>query len=179
MNMPDQRSPDQPDRRRQNNHQAQDERNQLLHQLDNNVSALNKSADGLRERLNRRPTGAELAFKRRRIVATMLVCMVTIIFVHDTHVEHCGPGARAEAAIDAIVNAPAGSSPPGQTLEEVQKLTNQQPPRPLCDLTFPLHGHDGTTFPSSWALAGAMLYVIGAALLYLWTRPRPQPKEDS
>ncbi len=178
--MPDQSSPDRPDRRRHDDRRAQeDDRNRLLSQLDSNVTILNKSVDSLRKRLSHRPTAAELAFKRRRVVAAMLCCMFTIIFVHDIHVENCGPGARAEASIDAVINAPPNREP-GRTLEEVQKLINQQPPRPLCDLTFPLHGHDGERFPSPGALAGGMLYLIGAVVLYLWARPRrrPQPAEE-
>ncbi len=106
---------------------------------------------------------------RRQAVSTILLVVILTILGHDQHVEHCGPGARAEAAIQALVS---GAERPA--IEEAARAAGTSK---LCDVTFPLHDHDSNGWPHEYNIVGFGLYAALAAGLFGWARtPREHRK---
>ncbi len=126
------------------------ERNDSLDRIAVAVDANTASLREAQVALSRRPTGREIEYRRRRGMAGLVVYAVLVIFAHDQHVEHCGPGSRA---------------------------ANPEPVSVLCDATFPLHGHNGP-HPSPWALLGVAGYAGGGVAVWFWTRP-PKRGDDT
>ncbi len=124
---------------------ALEDRNVALDRVGKDVEENTAVLAGVREALSLRPTGRQIEYRRRRVTAGLLLYGVAIIWAHDQHVEHCGPGARVESA--------------------AQQRSYERPV--LCDVSFPLHGHERGEFPTAWSLFGATLY--GAAGVGVWT----------
>ncbi len=99
---------------------------------------------------------------RRQAVSMVLLVVVLTIFGHDQHIEHCGPGARAEAAVEALL---AGADRPG-----IEKAARGANTNKLCDVTFPLHDHDNNGYPHKYNVVGFGLYGAIAAALVVWAR---------
>lgn len=147
-----------------------------IESLAGTVEALALDVQQLRVAVDVRPTAATLQHKRRQVVASLIVYGLLIIWGHDAHVEHCGPGSRAEAVIRAIASADPRQQEP-LTLERVQEIVSEQQPSFICDASFPFHAHDDEGFPGPGALFGFGLYAAGGTALYLWQRgPKRPPK---
>lgn len=121
----------------------------------------------LREDVLRRPTATALDYKRRRAVVSVMLLGMLALFVTDQHTEHCGPGARAERVIDALA---AGVQDPS-TYRALAQPTQTRG----CDMTFPLHTHNRSNWPTRWNLVGGLAYLclLGAGVfwaLFAWRR---------
>lgn len=123
----------------------------------------------------------EIDLRRRGAVIVLLLCMFSVIWIHDQHVENCSPGARVTRAVDWLLANPAG---PGIDAAERQRgfaeVYNQNDP--ICEVTFPLHSHDGEPWPHVGNLIGIAIYstiaLVGLgwfASAWLTARPRPSP----
>jgi hypothetical protein len=153
-----------------------DARNESLDALTRGVDTLTAAVLALRGEIDRRPTAESQQHKRRQVVASLIVYGLLIIWGHDAHVEHCGPGSRAEAVIRAVAAQPVDAVEP-LSLEQIQMIVEREQPTPLCDISFPFHAHDDSGFPTGWAVVGFGLYAAGGAGLYLWQRgPKRPPK---
>lgn len=91
-----------------------------------------------------------------------------IIYAHDEHIEHCSPGSRVVNGIDYLITHPPK---PGDTPEARQEgFTQQYNDAPwFCDVSFPLHTHDGSSFPSVDNAIGMTLLgllILGTAVYH-------------
>ena len=163
--------------------EALDERNEHSEQqvraietLSTLVESLALDVQQLRVAGDTRPTAQQQTHKRRQVVASMVIYGLLIIWGHDAHVEHCGPGSRAEAVIREIATADPLRMEP-LTLDRVQEIIDAQPNTFVCDVSFPFHAHDDEGYPGSGAILGSLLYAAAGAVLYLWQRgPKRPPK---
>jgi hypothetical protein len=111
----------------------------------------------LRVQVVGRPTAEEFDYRRRRLVAGVLLFGVLMTISIDAHTEQCGAGTRAERLVDAVDrHAPAA---------EFLRLARPRS-TPGCDLTSPLHTHGGRQWPTGWnwlgfGLYGAMMSAVG------------------
>ncbi len=136
------------------------ERNELLDRLSQVLTDNTRELQRTQTLLDRRPPGSEQEFKRRRISVGLLVVIVLVIWGHDEHVEKCGPGARSEHAIEALLR-----DEPRQGVEAVAKGAGQ--PK-FCDVTFPLHDHDGNGWPAAFNVLGLLAYLGMFTALGAW-----------
>lgn len=129
----------------------------------------------LGEAVASRPPREEVDLKRRRTIAALAVYGFALIFLQDQHVENCGPGARAEKVIVAVAaqRAPEPGRTQGESsLAKIQRIIAETEQSPLCDVTFPLHGHEERGYPSGWGVLGLLLYGgAGGGLAYWANRP--------
>lgn len=135
--------------------EAFEARTVVVEALADEVSSLVAEVRSLRGAVAHRPPRREIERKRRLTALMVAIWSLVLIFVHDIHVEHCGPGSRTEAVVEAFL---AGE-------DDVADLRAQSiPVSPfLCDLTFPLHSHDSPPEQAAPAvILGFILY--GAAI---------------
>lgn len=134
---------------------AFEERTVVVEALADEVTSLVTEVRGLRAALARRPPRREVERKRRLTALAVAVWSLLLIFVHDVHVEHCGPGSRTEAVVQAFLN--------GEDDFERLRAASMPDSAFLCDLTFPLHSHDSPPREAAPAIIlGVVLY--GAAI---------------
>lgn len=147
----------------------------LLLRLANGVDELTETVSALRLELNRRPTGASVAARRRGSVAGLLLFGVLVVMGHDAHVETCSPGAQAERVIGTVVD----ENQLDINRRQLQRVVEGSQPTAFCDLTFPLHHHGldgvGEYEPvvgdlTRWNLAGLGMYAAVAVGVWLWRR---------
>ncbi len=125
-----------------------EERNESMDRVAGEIDRNTEALAEVRQALSSRPTGRQIEYRRRMAAAFLAAYGVLIIWAHDQHVEHCGPGARVERGAE---QSPVGAA--------------------LCDVSFPFHGHDrGEQRPSSWALLGGGLYAAAGLAVARWVR---------
>jgi len=102
---------------------------------------------------------AEQHRERRVRMMAVVAGGVGTVYAYDQHIEHCSPGARVVNGIDWLLKHPAM---PTDTPESREKgfTDHYDHTSTVCDITLPLHTHDG----SNWPTGGDM---IGMALLGL------------
>lgn len=111
----------------------------------------------------------------------LLLAIFAVVWIHDAHIEQCSPGARVTRALDYLLaNPPTPTQTEEQRQEAFERVYNASPT--LCEVTFPLHTHDGVQWPHGGNLLGLALYaalwltILGWwASAWLTARPRPQP----
>lgn len=121
------------------------------------VEELNENIERIIAALRERPTRQEVARKRRSSFMLVLTLSFLVIFAHDEHIEHCGPGAESKAAVNYILDLP-----PDQPVDryELQRAASDAT-SDFCGVSFPLHSHDDElTWPNSNNLKGFLLYII-------------------
>lgn len=156
---------------------ALESRNDIQDRLVSVVEETVAEVRELRTAIESKATREETEYKRRRVAALLALYGLLIIWGHDAHVEHCGPGSRAEAVIREVASTPQTEP---LTLERVKEIVSAQQETTLCDATFPFHGHDDRGWPTRGAVIGLIGYsiAIGAVILYLergrraWNRTR-------
>lgn len=133
---------------------------ELVHEV-RNLSAALPLIDSAVERLvDTVPSRAEVAYKRFKSIVFIVVLIIFSAWLVDLHTEHCGPGARAEAAIDAFLGAPLD-------VDIIKEAVRGAHGPTWCDAMVPLHSHDDDRFPSGWALAGFAGYALLGTLAWL------------
>lgn len=146
-----------------------------------NVQTLSDEISKLREavvpRNVLRAEAQEVAYLRRRAVAGTLLFAVALIWTHDEHIERCSPGARAETAVQVLVEA----DPRDESVrDDIIAAVNGREKSKSCDVTFPLHDHDGNGWPKPYNLIGFGIWGAAAATIMYWvSRARPRPKKES
>ncbi len=127
------------------------ERNELLGQIAATIEVNTRELQRTQSLLDRRPPGSELDFKRRRLLVGLLAAILLVIWGHDEHVELCGPGARAEHAVEALLR--------GEGRQGIETAARGADAPKLCDVTFPLHDHDGNGWPAPFNVLGLLAYL--------------------
>ncbi len=127
------------------------ERNELLSQIAATIEVNTRELQRTQVLLDRRPPGSELDFKRRRLLVGLLAVVAMVIWAHDQHVEQCGPGARSQHAVEAQLR--------GEPRDEVVRSVEGVGAPKLCDVTFPLHDHDGNGWPAAFNVLGLLAYL--------------------
>ncbi len=127
------------------------ERNDLLDRISSVLTENTRELQRTQVLLDRRPPGSELDFKRRRLLVSLLAAILLTIWAHDQHVEECGPGARAEHAIEALLR--------GEPRDEVVRAVEGVGAPKLCDVTFPLHDHDDNGWPAAFNVLGVLAFL--------------------
>ncbi len=127
------------------------ERNALLDRISDVLTENTRELQRTQVLLDRRPPGSELDFKRRRLLVGLLAAILLVIWGHDEHVEKCGPGARAEHAIEALLR--------GADRQGIETAARSADAPKLCDVTFPLHDHDDNGWPAAFNVLGLMGYL--------------------
>lgn len=113
--------------------------------------------------MDTRPIKEDVAFNRRKNFVAMLFLILGVIFLHDEHVEHCGPGAEAKAIINYVLSTPGEVE-----IDELRKVGKDATPY-QCGVTFPFHAHDDEEeWPTSANLLGLALYGGLALALGSW-----------
>jgi hypothetical protein len=117
--------------------------------------------------LHSRPTKQDVAYHRRRALATTILLFLALIFAQSKHIEHCSPGARVTRALDHLIAHPLPpTATPAQRTKDFERFYNSAPG--ACDITFPLQTHDGSPWPSRNDGYGIALYAILCAGLVTW-----------
>ncbi len=127
------------------------ERNALLDRISSVLTENTRELQRTQVLLDHRPPGSELDFKRRRLLVGLLALIVLTIWAHDQHVEQCGPGARAEHAVEAQLR--------GEDRREIETVVRGVGTPKLCDVTFPLHDHDDSGWPAAFNVLGVVAYL--------------------
>lgn len=142
-----------------------------------NVQALTGEVHGLRKAIVPRKAiegeARRLARERRRGVAALAVFAVALMWMGDEHVEHCGPGTRAETAVRALVESDPGD--PNVRDNIIDAVNGDGTPK-FCDMSFPLHDHDGNGWPHKFNLIGMSLWGAGIAGAVYYTRDSWRPR---
>lgn len=89
---------------------------------------------------------------------------VATIYAYDQHIEHCSPGARVVKGVDWLLTHPAkpGDTPEGRQAQFEEHYDHASI---LCDITLPLHTHDGSAWPTGGDMVGlALLAALGLAV---------------
>lgn len=139
------------------------------------VEELNKNVEVLAQALRERPTRQEVARKRRATFMLAISFAAVIIFAHDEHVEHCGPGRESKAAVSYIINLPPNEPVDRERLRESVKDATSN----FCGVTFPLHTHDDEQgWPGNYNMLGFLAYFIFFAGGWTWAlRREPNPSD--
>ncbi len=127
------------------------ERNDLLDRISSVLTENTRELQRTQVLLDRRPPGSELDFKRRRLLVGLLSAILLTIWAHDEHVEKCGPGARAERAIEVLLR--------GEDRLGIETAARGVGAPKTCDVTFPLHDHDGNGWPAPFNVLGLLAYL--------------------
>ncbi len=127
------------------------ERNALLNQISSVLTENTRELQRTQALLDRRPPASELDFKRRRLLVGLLAALLLVIWAHDQHVEECGPGARSEHAIEALLR--------GEPRDEVARALEGVDAPKACDVTFPLHDHDDNGWPAAFNALGLLAFL--------------------
>ncbi len=136
------------------------ERNALLDRISSVLAENTRELQRTQVLLDRRPPASELDFKRRRLLVGLLALVLLVIWGHDEHVEKCGPGARAEHAVEAQLR--------GEDRQAVETVVRGVGTPKLCDVTFPLHDHDDSGWPAAFNVIGLLAYLGLFVGLYGW-----------
>lgn len=111
--------------------------------------------------IQNRPSRQEVVFQRRRMAVLLSLFSFFLIWFHDAHIESCSPGARAVNGIDFLLKNPP---PNDQSLtgagirqKEFERVFNTA--GSACDVSFPLHTHNGTHWPSTKNVVGLLGYM--------------------
>lgn len=139
--------------------------------LESSVADLAAEVLRLRGALERRPSRAEVTFRRRVLGASIALLALLLITVHDEHVERCAPGTRTAQLVESFLA--------GADAEQLRREGLPPAPR-YCDATFPLHDHDGNGWPRPYNALGVVFYAaVGVAVVAFVRRPlrRPDPEE--
>ncbi len=127
------------------------ERNDLLDRISGVLTENTRELQRTQVLLDHRPPSSELDFKRRRLLVGLLAAILLVIWGHDEHVEECGPGARAEHAIEALLR--------GENRQGIEMAARGADAPKLCDVTFPLHDHDDNGWPAAFNVLGLLVYL--------------------
>ncbi len=127
------------------------ERNALLDRISSVLTENTRELQRTQVLLDHRPPASELDFKRHRLLVSLLAALLLMIWAHDQHVEECGPGARSEHAIEALLRE--------EPRDEVVRAVEGAGAPKLCDVTFPLHDHDGNGWPAPFNVLGLLAYL--------------------
>ena len=159
-------------------------RNSVLVRLAGGVERLSHEVRDLRRDIEDRPTKQNVAARRRRSFAALLIYGVLIIWAHDEHVEACSPGSTALAVVEDLA---ARQNLDGVTAKTLRDALSEQPTE-WCDATFPLHHHGSglkdadPAFelfgwePTQWNVIGFLGYGSVGGMLYLWARDPRRPR---
>lgn len=128
------------------------------------ITELRDAVAGLARAVVTRPTRNEAAHKRRVNAVLLLVFAMSLIMIHDQHIERCGPGARSEATLNYVVARDLRVS--DLAPDEVRDI-NRAPI--ACDITFPLHAHQ-YEWPTSYNIVGLVFYGILGLALFIYAR---------
>ena len=135
----------------------------------------------LRQQMARRPTRRETVVYRRGATIALIALLVGTIFMHDVHVEWCGPGARADFVLERLTADDAPPSPVGR--DYLIEWARDSIPHAFCDMTFPIHAHGGEQWPTWPNVAGILVLLAFVVALVTWWRAayrvdQPNPEGD-
>lgn len=138
----------------------------LKRELSSSQAETNVRIEGMR---------AEQARERRVRMMYVGAAGVATVSLYDQHVEHCSPGARVVHGLDYLLSHPAQR---GETPEHRQaQFAKQYDHAPTaCDVTLPLHTHDGSAWPTSADLVG--MTVLAAVVLAVGVYHRWRTRTD-
>lgn len=158
-----------------------------VHMLSDEVREMRKT---IVPRSTLRRESSQIALQRRRSVVVVAVFAVTLIWGHDEHVEHCSPGARASLAIQVFLDTDYTPITPREVpsaerksagvklQEDIRRALDGDARSTFCDVSFPLHDHDGNGWPHKHNLLGMVVWGSAAGLAYLWARPRTEKRPN-
>lgn len=168
------------------NYPGNDRRAEALERLDKTNTLIVKELGAIRVNLTNRPTRAELNERRHTAAIRLCLAFLLLVFVavqfEDVHVEACGPGARSEVVLNAILSGRIGASG-NITTADIRAVGGKGKSNFGCDSFFPTHTHGGGSWPSSWNLVGLLGYAtIGGlgtwAVTRRWNFGPGEPKEE-
>ncbi len=136
----------------------------LMEIIESNTAELRRT----QEVLDNRPTKEDVAYHRRKTLVSLILFGVFVIFVHDQHLERCGPGVEAKAVIATYLNTQAEDRE--QIRDRLAEASKQATPE-YCTVVFPLHVHDDEAdWPNYRAIFGMSLYAGLFTGLFFWLR---------
>lgn len=162
--------------------QQVERRNSVLVRLAGGVEGLSREVAALRRDIDDRPTKEDVAQRRRRSLAVVVLLGASLIWGHDAHIEACSPGSQANSILEYATQRALREPPPKKPMSptQIRALVERTQPTDVCDLTFPLHAHgangDGNhagTYPgglTGWNVLGIAFYTFVGGILYLWQR---------
>lgn len=137
----------------------------ILTQLDRASLEILGELRFLRYEIATRPTRVEQTV-RRRISLLLVAFGVYLAFqLNDLNSSICSAGAKARRGVDYV----AHTKPQDFSNVHLQHLLNARVPR-SCDITFPVHAHNGDHWPTPDNLLGWGLFLALMFLLLLWSR---------
>lgn len=137
----------------------------ILTQLDRASLEILGELRFLRYEIATRPTRIEQTV-RRRISLLLVAFGVYLAFqLNDLNSSICSAGAKARRGVDYV----AHTKPKDFSNVHLQHLLNARVPR-SCDITFPVHAHNGDHWPTPDNLLGWGLFLALMFLLLLWSR---------
>lgn len=149
----------------------------VLVRLSTGVERLAREVRQLRREIDERPTKDAVAQRRRRGLAFSAVAGLLLIWGHDVHVEHCSPGAQANAVMQWVAERPVNDQ--GFNQAQFRRVVESTQPTAACDVSFPVQRH-GVNSPaafdvagvvlSKWNLVGFLFYGFLGGMLFLWQR---------
>lgn len=114
---------------------------------------------------------AEQARERRVRMMAVTAGVVGVTFAYDQQVEHCSPGSRVTRAVDHLIRHP---SKPTDSLQQRSDAFTEHynSASPWCDVTMPLHTHDGSDWPTPANWGGGALLGVAALATAVYHRIR-------
>lgn len=140
-------------------------RTAVVEGLATEVRTLVGEVTSLRVAVESRPSRQEVDRKRRRTIFWLVIFGIVLVFLQDTHTERCGPGSRAEAVIDLVVDGKVDD------VGGIGKAIANESSSPWCDAFTPFHGHDldQQSATGAYTYVGWAAYLVGISAFYLWT----------
>lgn len=120
-----------------------------------------------------RVEGLRAEQQRERRVRVMAIAGggVGTVYAYDQHVEHCSPGARVVHGIDYLLSNPAPSGvDPAVREQQFQHVYDHA--SIWCDVTLPLHTHDGRPWPTGGDAIGIAALGLAVITTYAYHRFR-------
>lgn len=137
----------------------------ILTTLDRSTQDILGELRFLRREIATRPTRTEQTV-RRRISLLLIALGVYLAFqLNDFNSSICSAGAKARKGIDYVAHA----QPKDFNGAHLQHLLNAPVPK-TCDITFPVHAHNGEHWPTVDNLIGWALCLLVILILLVWSQ---------
>lgn len=119
------------------------------------ISGLGHELEANRVETAVRVEGLRAEQKRERRVRFMFVGMAGIggVYAVDEHIEHCSPGSRITKAIQAQDRGVKDQ-------KELKAIYDHPPGTFACDVSFPLHSHSASSYPTQGNVLGLVILAV-------------------